>query len=181
LDRRCRVLGFAITAIFAGSFRLPRSLFLVVYLVLAAPFLYAFTRWSNLSGELIRHNWVWGLIGAVLIGAFTGSQYPLAACFASFAGLIPGPGYRLAGDRLWCAGCAVPLGAAGAGYLAGLLGPRLDCYWPGKIAVGVIALIASLLVTVAYHLGYPEYRMQGGIHGALDWQRRDEHWLHFDQ
>src|SRR5512146_2892480 len=65
------VLGFAITAIFAGQFRLPRSLFLVVYLVLAAPFLSAFVRWSNLSiGQLIRQNWVWGLVGAVLIGAF---------------------------------------------------------------------------------------------------------------
>ncbi len=36
---------------------------------------------------------------------------------------------------------------------------------PGKIAVGVIALIASLLVTVAYHLGYPEYRVPSGAMG----------------
>jgi len=31
--------------------------------------------------------------------------------------------------------------------------------------VGAIALIVSLLVTVAYHLGYPEYRAAGGVAG----------------
>ena len=30
--------------------------------------------------------------------------------------------------------------------------------WPGKLAVGVLALLASLWVTFAYHWGYPEYR-----------------------
>ena len=35
----------------------------------------------------------------------------------------------------------------------------------GKIVVAVIALIASLLVTVVYHLGYPEYRVAGGVMG----------------
>jgi hypothetical protein len=35
----------------------------------------------------------------------------------------------------------------------------------GKVLVGAIALIASLLVTVIYHLGYPEYRVQGGVMG----------------
>jgi hypothetical protein len=30
--------------------------------------------------------------------------------------------------------------------------------WPGKLAVGVTALVASILVTLAYHLGYPEFR-----------------------
>ena len=36
---------------------------------------------------------------------------------------------------------------------------------PGKIAVGAIALAASLLVTIAYHFGYPEYRVSGGVMG----------------
>jgi len=30
--------------------------------------------------------------------------------------------------------------------------------WPGKILVGVIAVLANALVTSAYHLGYPEFR-----------------------
>lgn len=30
--------------------------------------------------------------------------------------------------------------------------------WPGRITAGVLALLASLLVTAAYHLGYPEFQ-----------------------
>jgi hypothetical protein len=33
--------------------------------------------------------------------------------------------------------------------------------WPGKILAGTLAVIASLFVTAAYHLGYPEYRRPG--------------------
>jgi hypothetical protein len=33
--------------------------------------------------------------------------------------------------------------------------------WPGKVLVGIMAVLASVLVTVAYHLGYPEYRETG--------------------
>jgi len=33
----------------------------------------------------------------------------------------------------------------------------------GKILVGAIALLASVLVTTAYHFGYPEYRSAGMI------------------
>jgi hypothetical protein len=37
--------------------------------------------------------------------------------------------------------------------------------WPGKLLVGVIALLLSLFVTVCYHLGFSEYRRRGGIAG----------------
>jgi hypothetical protein len=30
--------------------------------------------------------------------------------------------------------------------------------WYGKIVIGIVALFASLFVTTAYHLGYPEFR-----------------------
>jgi hypothetical protein len=33
--------------------------------------------------------------------------------------------------------------------------------WPGKILVGIIAMLASVLVTTAYHFGFPEYRGTG--------------------
>ena len=29
--------------------------------------------------------------------------------------------------------------------------------WPKRLVVGIVALVASLLVTAAYHWGYPEY------------------------
>jgi hypothetical protein len=37
--------------------------------------------------------------------------------------------------------------------------------WPGKILVGGIAFLLSLLVTASYHLGFTEYRRAGGIMG----------------
>ena len=66
------VLGFAISAFFAGVLRLPRSVYLIPYIGLAGLFLYAYTRWSGLSiGNLLRHNWHWGLIGGLLFAVFT--------------------------------------------------------------------------------------------------------------
>jgi hypothetical protein len=66
------LLGFAIAAAFAGVFRLPRSIYLIPYVTLAGLFFYAYIRWSGSSvSGLIRHHWVWGLTGAVLVGMFT--------------------------------------------------------------------------------------------------------------
>jgi hypothetical protein len=160
------LLGFGIAAVFAGLFRLPRSIFLVAYLVLAGPFLYAFARWSNLSiGSLLRQNWAWGLVAAVLIGAF------LVRNILSQPASPRSQGLALVFDIAWL---GVVYGALDALFLSVL--PVLATWqaftaigWtqslPGKLLVGVIALIASLLVTVAYHFGYPEYRAAGGIMG----------------
>lgn len=160
------LLGFGLTAIFAGMFRLQRSIFLVVYLALAVPFLYAFTRWSSLSvGELIRHNWIWGLVGAALVGAFT-VRNVLSQPVSSHS-----QGLSLFFDIAWL---GIVYGALDALFLSVL--PVLATWqafsaigWTntlgGKILVGALALIASLLVTVAYHLGYPEYRVQKAMMG----------------
>lgn len=160
------LLGFAIAAIFAGIFRLPRSLYLVIYLALAAPFLYAFVRWSHLSiGEIIRHNWIWGLVAAVLIGAF------LVRNILSQPVSPRSQGLSLVFDIAWL---GIAYGTLDALFLSVL--PVLATWqaftaigWTnslgGKILVGLIALLASLLVTVAYHLGYPEYQTPSGVMG----------------
>ena len=160
------LLGFAVAAIFAGMFHLPRNIYLVIYLVLVAPFLYSFVRWSNLSiSELLRHNWIWGLVAAVLIGAFTVRN------ILSQPASTHSQGLSLVFDLAWL---GVVYGTLDALFLSVL--PVLATYqafsafgWtgtlPGKVLVGVIALVASLVVTVAYHLGYPEYRVAGGVMG----------------
>jgi hypothetical protein len=159
-------LGFAITAIFAGIFHLPRGLFVLVYLALAGPFLYLFVRWSNLSlGELFRHNWIWGLVAGILIGAF------MVRNIYSQPASPHSQGLSLVFEIVWL---GVVYGGLDALFLSVL--PMLATWqafsafeWThslaGKILVGGIALIASLLVTIAYHLGYPEYRAAGGIIG----------------
>jgi hypothetical protein len=145
---------------------LPRSIYLVPYVALVSLFLYAFVRWSRLSlTELFRHNWVWGVVGAVVVGAFVVRNIFSQPASARAAGL------PLAFELLWS---GVVYGLIDALLLSVL--PVLAAWqafavlgwtnhWPGKIAVGAIALILSLFVTVCYHLGYPEYRVPGGVFG----------------
>jgi hypothetical protein len=160
------LLGFAIAEVFADLVRLPRSIYLIPYVVLVSLFLYAFLRWRGLSlTELFRHNWVWGVVGAVLVGAFVVSN------IFSQPASTRADGLTLAFDLVWS---GLVYGLIDALLLSVL--PVLATWqafsalgwtggWPGKIAVGAIALIASLFVTVCYHLGYPEYRAQGAIFG----------------
>jgi hypothetical protein len=156
------LLGFLISAIFAGGLRLQRSIYLIPYVVFVSLFLYAYVRWSGLAvGDLFRHHWVWGLVGAVLLSAFTVNNVLSQPVSPRAQGLT------LAFDLLWS---GVVYGLADALLLSVL--PVLATWqafsllnwtasWPGKILVGVIAIFASLLVTVAYHLGYPEYQGKG--------------------
>lgn len=160
------LLGFAIAALFAGLLHLPRSIYLVPYVALVSLFLYGFLRWSGLSlTELFRHNWVWGVVGALLFGAFVVRNVFSQPASPRAAGL------PLAFDLLWS---GVVYGLVDALLLSVL--PVLATWqafsvlgwtnhWPGKIAVGALAFVASLAVTICYHLGYPEYRVPGGIVG----------------
>jgi hypothetical protein len=160
------LLGFAVSAVFSGLLRLPRSIYLIIYLVLVVPFLYAFMRWSNLSvGSLLRHNWIWGLVALVLGGAFL---------VRNVLSQPPSPrsqGFSLVFDILWL---GVVYGTLDALLLSVL--PVLATFqafspfaWThtflGRVLVGIIALVVSLLVTAAYHLGYSEYRVAGGVMG----------------
>ena len=156
------LLGFVISAVFAGSLRLQRNIYLIPYVLFTSLFLYAYVRWSGLAvGDLIRRHWVWGLVGAVLLAAFTVKN------ILSQPVSPRSEGFALAFDILWS---GAVYGLMDALLLSVL--PVLATWqafsllnwtasWPGKILVGVIAVFASLLVTVAYHLGYPEYRGAG--------------------
>lgn len=156
------VLGFAISFIFARGLRLPRKIYLIPYFAFTSLFLYVYLRWSELSmGTLIRHYWVWGVIGGGLLAVFTVKN------ILSQPASQRTQGFSLAFDILW------------SGILYGLMDALLlsvlpvlatwqaftllgwTVSWPGKIIVGMVAIVASLLVTVAYHLGYPEYKGRG--------------------
>ena len=155
-------LGFALSAVFAGGLRLQRNIFLIPYIGITLMFYYAYIRWSGLSlSELIRHNLVWGLIGAAVLALFTVKNV-LAQPASPRA-----KGFPLVFDLLWS---GVIYGLTDALLLTVL--PVLATWqaftvlnwtanWPGKILVSAIAVLASVLVTTAYHLGYPEYRGKG--------------------
>lgn len=155
-------LGFAISAVFARVMHLPRRIYLIPYVGLAGLFLYAYVRWSELSlGNLIQHHWIWGVIGAMLLAVFTVKNVLSQPTSTRSTGL------PLAFDILWS---GVVYGLTDALLLSVL--PVLATWqaltllewtatWPGKILTGIFAILASLLVTIAYHSGYPEYQGKG--------------------
>lgn len=152
-------VGFLVSALLSGLLHIPRRWFLLIYLILAGAFLVAFFRWSGTDVvDLLKRNWVWGLVGIVVAGAFVVknvlSQPPSPA--PTGAGLVF--------DLLWL---GLIYGALDALFLSVM--PVLATWraftllgwttgWPGRIGVGVLAFVASLLVTVAYHAGFAEYR-----------------------
>ena len=153
------VLGFAVSAIFAGLLHLPRALFLVPYVVLGSAFLYGYVRWSGVEVVRgVRRHWGWGLLGAVAAGAFVVNNVLNQPVSAAPTGV------ELFGAILWL---GVIYGTIDALLLSVL--PMLATWqalsalgwttsWPGRVASGAVALAASLVVAAVYHLGYPEYR-----------------------
>jgi len=153
------MLGFVITAVFAGQLHLARSLYVLVYVVAVSAFLYGYVRWSGLDVVgLLRHRWQWGLIGAAVAGTFV-----VINVWSQPASPTPG-GWELTFDLLWL---GVIYGLVDALLLN--VFPILATWrafsvlgwtqtWPGKLMAGAAALVASLFVTAAYHLGYPEFQ-----------------------
>ncbi len=160
------LLGFAIAEVFAGLLHLPRSIYLIPYVALVSLFFWAFLRWSNMSmWELLRHKWAWGLLAAVPLSLFTVNNILSQPASPRSEGLL------LVFDLLWI---GVVYGLMDALLLSVL--PVLATWkafsglgwtgrWWGKVLVSVVAILLSLVVTVAYHLGYPECRVAGGLFG----------------
>jgi hypothetical protein len=153
------MLGFVIAAVFAGQLHLARSLYLVVYVVFVSAFLYSYIRWSGINvAGWFRHHWLWGVIAAILAGAFV-----VVNVWSQPASPSP-QGWELVFDLLWL---GVVYGTADALLLSVL--PVLATWqalsmlgwtkqWYGKVLVGIVAEAASMLVTALYHLGYPEFQ-----------------------
>lgn len=155
------LLGFGISAVFAGWLRLPRRRFLVPYVVLVSLFLYAFVALNEIDFiRLLTANWLWGTLAGTLVSILlvkTVRAQPLSRQSSGmdllvdtgWAGLVYGMVDALFLNVIPVV--AVWLGASSFGWAATPL---------GKITVGAAGLAASLLVTLAYHLGYPEFRNQ---------------------
>jgi hypothetical protein len=152
-------LGFAITAIFSGWLRLSRDLFLVPYVVLVGIFLVFFFVLNRIDvGAMLAHNWIGGIVAGVLVAAF------LVFNVMSQPASREARGGKLALEITW------------EGLVYGLIDGLLLSVMPvaavwaglsplpwastvaGQIAVGAIGLMASILVSVTYHLGYREFR-----------------------
>jgi hypothetical protein len=152
-------LGFAVASIFAGLLKLTRNLYLLIYIPVVAAFFFLFIVINKISlTEILSHNWYWGVIGALLAGAFVIKNVysqPSSKRSTGFALLTdiawPGLVYGLM-DALLLS--VIPVLA----IKIALTDPVWTQNWLGKIGFCIIGLFASFFVTTAYHLGYPEFR-----------------------
>jgi hypothetical protein len=153
------VFGFAISAIFTGWLKLPRNVYLLLYIPLTGALFALFVYSTGISlKDVLIHNWYWGLVGAIV------------ALFLVIRNVLSQPssprnkGFALLRDILW------------PGFLYGLVDSLLLSVlpilavkealtnavwaesWTGQIGFGAIALVASFIVTAIYHLGYVEFR-----------------------
>ena len=168
------IVGFALPAIFAAGLHVDRAVFVLPYVCASAAFCYLYIRWSGVDvAARLRQHWVWGVIGAIIAGAFVVSNV-----FSQPASAVP-TGFELVGAVLWL---GMVYGTADALLLSVL--PLFATWqalsslgwphrWYGRFASGVLALMASLAVAAAYHLGFPEVPWYD--RGRADYrQRRDE-------
>lgn len=150
------LIGFLVPAIFSMGLRWERSLFLVPYVTIITLFLVVYFRKQPISLKKLLGPWRVGIIGAAVATLFLMwkvQQYSPSA--------VP-EGVQLVLTLVWV---GVIYGAID-GLLLNVL-PVLIVYraWPVEvnksrqmfIIRGLLALTVSIVVTVAYHLGYTEF------------------------
>ncbi len=160
------VLGLLISAIFAGVFRLRRSVFLVPYVLLAGFFLYMYFQWAHLNiGELIIHNWLWGVIAAIVVGIVMVRNVLSQPSSPRSRGLM------LFFELFWFGLIYGALDALLLSVFPVLITwqafPDLGNTILGKIGLALLALLASEFITIAYHAGYPEFRNSSLVKPAI--------------
>ena len=153
------IVGFATTAVLAGWLEMSRSWLVLIYAAVTLPLFVGYVRWTHLDlGEFVRHHWRLGVVGAIAAGALL-----IAAVLNEESSPRP-EGFDLAFDLIWL---GVVYGLIDALLLNVL--PVVATWrafsrlgwterWRGRIVTGALALAASLAVTAAYHLGYPEFQ-----------------------
>lgn len=152
-------LGFSVSLILAGLLRFPRNTFLLFYVPFAGVFLAMFFRANHLGLlALIRYNWAWGLLAAALVTVVAVKNVFSQPSSSRRKGLSlvqdlfwPGIVYGMVDALLLSVlpVLAVTVPLSGMGWAQG---------WLGRLALGSLAFLGSIFVTVAYHIGYPEFR-----------------------
>jgi hypothetical protein len=154
------LVGFTVPFVFADVLQLPRDLYYAVYIAAVLVF---FVLWARATGQrldvMLRRRWR----SAVVLGLLFGGVLSVVVLRTEPA--TSGPeGLALAGAVLWR---GVAYGAADGLLLsvfpilavfAAAEGSKLRRRRSGTVAVGAAALLASLVMTTVYHLGYSDFR-----------------------
>jgi hypothetical protein len=152
-------LGWFVSALFSSVLRLSRNWFLLPYVGIIGAFIYNYVRWSGIDiGAHSRHRWVSGIVGAFVLSV------------VMVLGVVQQPassqphGVELVFALVWVGAVYGALDALLLTVMPVLAShhmcKRLGIHhqWSGKGIRAVVALVASLLVTTAYHWGYVEFR-----------------------
>jgi hypothetical protein len=153
-------LAFLVPFVFADLLELPRDLYYAIYVVGVAAFFALWIRATSQSlGEMIRRRWVLALVlGLAVAGLLT-----LIVLRTEDATARPG-GLELIGAVMWRGivyGLADGLLLSAFPILAVFAmfaGTKARRRILGTIAIGLAALVASLVMTAVYHVGYSDFR-----------------------
>ena len=167
-------VAFAVPFVLADQLDLNRDLFYGLY---AAVVLGLIGLWARATGydlvAAVRRRWPW----AVGLGFAFAAVLSVMVVRTEDATARP-DGLELVGAVLWR---GVVYGLADGLLLsvfpilavfAALAGSRLNDYWSGKVAIGAVALAASLAMTAVYHLGYSDFRsseLRKPVAGDVAW------------
>lgn len=166
-------LAFAVPFLLADTLELGRDLYYGVYALCVAALTAAWARSTGLGRADLTRNWRWGLV----LGAAGAAALAVIVLRTEDATGRP-DGLELAGALLWRGAVygvtdgvllsVFPILAVFGAFA----GTRLRSHAAGTVAVGAIALLASLAVTAAYHLGYEDFRsdkLRKPLAGDLIW------------
>jgi hypothetical protein len=153
--------AFAVPFVFADTLQLNRDLFYGLYALAVACFVAGWARDTRLTRQDLLRNWRWGLA----LGALGAAATTFIVLRTEDATDGPG-GLELAAAILWR---GVLYGATDGVLLsvfpilavfAAFAGTRLRQRVAGTIAIGTIAMVASIGITAVYHLGYSDFRSE---------------------
>jgi hypothetical protein len=150
-------LGLLITTVFVGVLHLKRSVFLAFYVPLVVLFLSFYIRWTNLNvSELLKQNWIWGVVVGVIVSII------LVRNVNSQPASPRSQGAKLYFELFWF---GLVYGAMDGLFLSVFpvvlvwqSFPALGSTVLGKVGVAFLALLATIVIAVSYHAGYPEFR-----------------------
>jgi hypothetical protein len=151
------LVGFLVPAVFSTGLRWSRPLFLVPYVAIAGAFLLLYFRRAPVSLARMTGRWHWALAGTAAASFFL-----LRNIQGQPASAVP-EGTELFFAVAWL---GVAYGAIDGLFLnvvpvLAVQGPGFHASkppWKERLGRGLLALAASLAVTVAYHAGYAEFR-----------------------
>ena len=156
------VMAFAMPYLLTDLLHLNRDVFYGLYALAVVGLFAAWSRSTGYDlGEAVRRHWVW----ACGLGLACGALLAVMVVRTDDATARP-DGLELVGAVAWRGVVygatdglllsAFPILVVFAAFAGRPIGERLG----GKIAIGAVALAASLAMTAAYHVGYSDFRSE---------------------